>query len=112
MKKIVMMVILVIAYAGNILAEERKELGVQEYDEILDRTKFSNSYFTHYINSTNVSMKIFMDHETETIKPSLLISYCGDDWIFFDTAYLFYDGNRISFENDSFGLCHHLFQRI
>ena len=82
----------------------------KEIDDIDGTTWYYNPYFTHYNNSNHVS--IYMGKRKHG-KPwlRLRMSYYGDNWIFFDSAYLSYDGNtwEISFneykdkksENDS-----------
>lgn len=63
-----------------------------KYDDISGTTWYYNPYFTHYTNSNHIS--IYMGKK-KTGSPwlRLLMSYYGDDWIFFDNAYLSYDEN-------------------
>lgn len=88
---------------ARIKAEEAKRLQAvnklrKEIDDINGITWYYNPYFTHYNNSNHVS--IYMG-KREHGKPwlRLIMSYYGDNWIFFDSAYLSYDGNtwEISF---------------
>lgn len=60
-------------------------------DGILGITWYQNPYFKHTPNSNNVSVYI---GKKGFEKPymRLLMSYYGDGWIFFDKAYLSYDG--------------------
>ena len=64
----------------------------KKYDDITGRTWYSNPYFTHY-NNTNLA-SIYIGTEKGK-KPWLRLemSYYGEDWIFFEKAYLSYDGN-------------------
>lgn len=64
----------------------------KKYDDITGRTWYYNPYFTHYNNSNLVSIYIGTEKGT---KPWLRLemSYYGEDWIFFEKAYLSYDGN-------------------
>lgn len=64
----------------------------KKYDDVSGITWYYNPYYTHYTNSNHTS--IYMGKETVG-KPwlRLLMSYYGDDWIFFDRAFLSYDGN-------------------
>lgn len=82
---------------ARIKAEEAKRLQAvnklrKEADDINGITWYYNPYFTHYNNSNHVS--VYMG-KREQGKPwlRLRMSYYGDNWIFFDTAYLSYDGN-------------------
>lgn len=63
----------------------------KKYDDISGITWYYNPYFTHYNNSNNVS--IYIGQNDKRIWLRLMMSYCGDDWIFFDNAYLSYEGN-------------------
>ncbi len=64
------------------------------YDDVSGVTWYYNPYFTHYNNSNHVS--IYMG-KRESGKPwlRLVMSYYGDNWIFFENAYLSYDGNTM-----------------
>lgn len=64
----------------------------KEYDDIRDITWYYQRYFTHYTNVNRTSL--YIGH-TKGLSPSirLKMSYMGDDWIFFENAYLSYDGN-------------------
>ena len=66
----------------------------KQYDDVSGITWYYNPYFTHYNNSNHFS--IYMGKMT-TGKPwlNLMMSYYGDGWIFFEHAYLSYDGNTI-----------------
>ena len=66
----------------------------KKYDDITSISWYYNPYFTHYNNSNHAS--IYMGQKGSE-KPWLRLemSYCGSDWIFFDSAYLSYDGNTL-----------------
>lgn len=63
----------------------------KEYDDINHITWYYNPYFTHYNNSNHTS--IYIGQNDNTVWLRLRMSYEGDDWIFFTSAYLSYDGN-------------------
>lgn len=106
MKKALMMIVMIIFCVGGIFAQKETVsqdvagLGKREYDEVLDRTTYKNSHFTHYSNMCGVSLVIVQDHETKSFTPFLLTTYSGKDWIFFEKIYLYYDGTRYSIEID------------
>lgn len=64
----------------------------KRYDDVSAISWYYNPYFTHYNNSNHMS--IYMGKRTSG-EPwlRLLMSYYGEDWIFFEKAYLSYDGN-------------------
>ena len=64
----------------------------KQYDDISGITWYYNPYYTHYNNSNHAS--IYMGKK-ENGQPwlRLRMSYYGDGWIFFDRAFLSYDGN-------------------
>lgn len=70
----------------------------RKHDDISGTTWYHNPYFTHTANSNHVSVYIGKK-ESEQPYLRLLMSYYGENWIFFDKAYLSYDGNtkQISF---------------
>ena len=79
-------------------AEEEKKARLKavsklkkKYDDINHTTWFYNPYFTHYTNTNHTS--IYMGKSESSIWLRLKMSYEGEDWIFFDSAYLSYDGN-------------------
>lgn len=73
----------------------------KKYDDVSGVTWYTNPYFTHYNNSNHTS--IYMGKE-ETGNPWLILkmSYYGDDWIFFENAYLSYDGNTMEIPFDKY----------
>lgn len=64
----------------------------KKYDDVSGTTWYKQKYFTHYSNTNKVSLDL--GHK-KGIEPwlNLTMSYTGEDWIFFDHAYLSYDGN-------------------
>lgn len=66
----------------------------KEYDDINGTTWYYNPYFTHYNDSNRISLYM---GKRKTGNPwlRLKMSYYGDSWIFFDHAYLSYDGNTL-----------------
>lgn len=81
------------------IAEEKRQKKLKalkklkkKSDEVSGITWYYNPYFTHY-NNTNLT-SIYMG-DKESTQPWLILkmSYHGDGWIFFEHAYLSYDGN-------------------
>jgi len=74
-------------------AEKRKSLTKlkKRYDDIDHIYWYDQRYFTHYTNSNRISIQM---GKRQGQKPwlNLMMSYEGDDWIFFDEAYLAFDG--------------------
>lgn len=60
-------------------------------DDVQGITWYYNPYFTHYSDRNLVSL--YMGESKYSVWLRLKMSYSGDDWIFFDHAYLSYDGN-------------------
>lgn len=85
-------------------AEELKFASVKKLkkkkDDIDGVTWYYQPYFTHYVNSNLVS--IYMGEKNNSVWLGLTMSYKGDNWIFFDTAYLSYDGNTIEIPFDKY----------
>lgn len=99
--------------ADQILLERQKEIEAQQraererlkavdklkkkFDDVSGITWYSNPYFTHYNNSNLCSL--YIGRQENSVWLRLKMSYYGDSWIFFDSAYLSYDGNtyNISF---------------
>lgn len=61
-------------------------------DDVSGITWYYNPYFTHY-NNRNLTSLYMGDKETSQPWLILKMSYQGDDWIFFEKAFLSYDGN-------------------
>jgi len=77
-------------------AEEKERMKAvnklkKKYDDVSGTTWYQNPYFTHYTNSNLTSLYIGKDESSVWLR--LKMSYYGDSWIFFDSAYLSYDGN-------------------
>jgi hypothetical protein len=64
-------------------------------DDVQHITWYYNPYFTHYNNRNLVSL--YMGENDQNIWLRLKMSYYGDNWIFFEKAYLSYDGNTREF---------------
>lgn len=76
--------------------EEQKRLKAvnklkKSVDDVSGTTWYKNPYFTHYTNRNLTSLYIGKSGSTVWLR--LLMSYTGDDWIFFENAYLSYEGN-------------------
>ena len=63
----------------------------KNYDDVSGITWYKQPYFTHYTNKNLTS--IYMGDNSSNRWLRLMMSYKGDDWIFFERAYLSYDGN-------------------
>lgn len=77
-------------------AEKRKRMRAvnklrKKYDDVSGVTWYSNPYFTHY-NDYNLT-SIYLGKNGSSVWIRLKMSYAGEDWIFFENAYLSYDGN-------------------
>lgn len=62
----------------------------KNHDDINGITWYKNPYFTHYDNRNLTSIYIGQKNYAWL---RLKMSYTGDNWIFFEKAYLSYDGN-------------------
>jgi hypothetical protein len=63
---------------------------VKNYDDVSDVTWYHQPYFTHYNNKNLVS--IYIGKMGNYLFLRLKMSYKGEDWIFFENAFLSYDG--------------------
>jgi hypothetical protein len=63
----------------------------KNHDDVSGNTWYKNPYFTHYNNKYLTSIYLGQSGSSEWLR--LKMSYTGDDWIFFENAYLSYDGN-------------------
>ena len=63
----------------------------KNFDDINGTTWYKNPYFIHYNNSNYTSIYIGSKPDVQWLR--LVMSYTGDDWIFFEKAFLSYDGN-------------------
>lgn len=83
--------------AERIIAEQKaerlKSLNKlkKNYDDISGVTWYKQPYFTHYTNSNLTSIYLGDDGSSRWLR--LKMSYTGEDWIFFERAYLSYEGN-------------------
>jgi len=82
----------------RLLAEKEKQQKLKalnklkkEYDDVGGVTWYRNPYFTHYSNANLTSLYFGSKGKSTWLR--LKMSYQGDDWIFFEHAYLSYDGN-------------------
>lgn len=60
-------------------------------DDVSGITWYRNPYFTHYSNSNLTSIYMGVKNGQKYLR--LIMSYKGDNWIFFKNAFLSYDGN-------------------
>jgi hypothetical protein len=63
----------------------------KNHDDVSGITWYKQPYFTHYTNTNLTS--IYMGDNGTSRWLRLKMSYKGDNWIFFERAYLSYDGN-------------------
>lgn len=70
----------------------------KKFDDVAGIYWYQNPYFTHYNNSNLTS--IYIGEQGSQVWLRLKMSYNGDDWIFFEKAYLSYGGDtrEISFD--------------
>lgn len=86
-------------------AEKKKRLQAvsrlrKKYDDINHITWYENPYFRHYTNTNYTS--IYIGQNESSIWLRLMMSYEGEDWIFFESAYLSYDGNTFNIPFDKY----------
>lgn len=70
------------------------------YDDVSGVTWYYNPYFTHYNNTNRTSVYIGKSGYSTWLR--LKMSYEGDNWIFFDYAFLSYDGNTLQIPFDEY----------
>jgi hypothetical protein len=63
----------------------------KEHDDVQNITWYYQPYFRHYDNINRVSLYIGEQNGQAWLR--MRMSYAGDGWIFFDKAYLSYEGN-------------------
>lgn len=76
--------------------ERKRTLGLlrKDYDDISGVTWYKQPYFTHYDNSNLMSAYIGVrDSGSKWMR--LKMSYYGDGWIFFNRAFLSFEGNTM-----------------
>lgn len=71
-----------------------------EYDEFTGRSWYYNSYFTHYINSSKISL--YIGTKGDNVWLRLKVSRLGDDIIRFNQVRFSYDGTYFSVPIDYF----------
>lgn len=71
-----------------------------DYDDVRGISWYKQKYFNHFSNSNKTSIYIGKEKGTMPFL-RLQMSYTGSDWIFFEKAYLSFDGNtkQIFFDN-------------
>lgn len=78
-------------------AQKKRMMAVNKlkknHDDVSDITWYQNPYFTHHNNSNLTS--IYIGKRETSLWLRLMMSYYGDSWIFFENAFLSYDGNTI-----------------
>lgn len=83
--------------------EKRKSLTKlkKSFDDVSGINWYYQKYFTHYTNSNRTSVYMGSSKGSD---PWLILkmSYEGEDWIFFENAYLSYDGNTREFVFDRY----------
>lgn len=72
----------------------------KEIDDVSGYTFYSNPFFTHYSNTNLTS--IYISAKDNSTRLRLEMSYKGDDWIFFDNAYLSFEGNTKEIQFDRY----------
>ncbi len=79
--------------AENEKAEKLKALNrlKKNLDDVSGTTWYKNSYFTHYTNTNLTSL--YIGEKDGSVWLRLQMTYKGDDWIFFENAFLSYEGN-------------------
>lgn len=84
----------------SLLLEKRKQGQLKalkklkkSHDDVSGTTWYKQPYFTHYNNSNLTSIYIGKNGDYSWLR--LIMSYEGENWIFFDNAYLSYDGKTI-----------------
>jgi hypothetical protein len=87
----------------KIEAEKRKntppiERLKKKKDEVSGITWYQQSYFIHYTNSNLLSL--YIGEKSDNVWMRLKASYYGENWIFFDSCLLSYEGNtfQVSFD--------------
>ena len=73
---------------------------ILDYDDVRGISWYKQKYFNHFSNTNRTSIYIGKEKESMPFL-RLQMSYTGDDWIFFENAYLSFDGDtkQIFFDN-------------
>lgn len=77
----------------SVMLKKAAQFVISEYDDVFGITWHKTKRFKHYSNSNHVSVYFGTHDSMKWLK--LIMSYQGDDWIFFNKAYLSYDGNTL-----------------
>lgn len=90
---------------AKIKAEKAKRMQAvnklkKRYDDVSGITWYHNPYFTHYNNDNLISL--YIGKEGSRVWLRMKMSYEGEDWIFFENAYLSYDENTKSIPFDEY----------
>ncbi len=73
----------------------------KSHDDVSGITWYKNPYFTHYTNSHRTSVYIGQRYDRCWLR--LQMSYYGENWIFFEKAYLSYDGSTMEIPFSRYG---------
>lgn len=86
----------------RIRAERMKAVDIlsKNYDDVNGTTWYYSKVTNHKVWSNMASLYIGKDNSTVWLR--LKMSYYGDDWIFFDNAYLSYEGNTYTIAFDRY----------
>ena len=93
------------AEKASTLADEKKAASLKQlktkYDDVEGITWYKQRYFTHHTNSNRVSIYAgYIKGSSPWLR--LTMSYDGEDWIFFKTAQLSFDGDTRTFPFDDY----------
>lgn len=72
----------------------------KKYDDVQGITWYYNPYFRHYDNTNRASL--YIGQKEDAVWLRFKLSYEGDDWIFFDRAFISYDGNTYEVTFDKY----------
>jgi hypothetical protein len=72
----------------------------KSHDDIAGVTWYKNPYFTHYNNKSLTSIYIGDNGTSQWLR--IKMSYEGKNWIFFERAYLSYEGNTLEIIFDKY----------
>jgi len=86
------------------IAEEQRLKSLKKlkknHDDVSGVTWYKNPYFSHYYSEHKTSIYFGDDGNSKWLR--LRMSYGGDDWIFFERAFLSYDGNTMEIKFDKY----------
>ena len=88
--------------AEKLRAERMKAVDIlkKNYDDVSDNTWYYSKVVNHR-NWSNMA-SLYMGKNSSTVWLRLRMSYYGSDWIFFEKAYLSYDGNTLPISFDRY----------